>query len=324
MSKKKGEDALCIECKEKVTSKQYSVACCVCERWVHKDCGIDDDEYKLIDKIFKKKGSHFWSCDGCSLGLSKLQIIAHKNREEINTLKDKYEELNTAKEQQSADIQDAKEEISILKKDVSDLKSKDPVGNDNESVYKELDLRESKKMNLMFYKVPEQDSNLTAKEKKSIDETKIQEIIAEVGLTIDVEKDLKFVARVGVFSEDKVRPVTIGFRNVDTRDKVLTSAWMLGKSKTYHEISISPDLTKIQLSKEKELQQEAKDNNDALSGEDAKNYIWKLIGVRGQRQLKRVKKKEDPRPRTQSVRRTRQEMEGESDTEIGTRRKKQC
>ena len=86
MSKKKGEDALCIEYKEKVTSKQYSVACCVCERWVHKDCGIDDDKYKLIDKIFKKKGSHFWSCDGCSLGLSKLQIIAQLHISKVETM----------------------------------------------------------------------------------------------------------------------------------------------------------------------------------------------------------------------------------------------
>ena len=323
MSKRK-EDSLCIECKEKVTNKQHAVSCCVCDRWVHKDCGIDDDEYKLIDKIFKKKGSHFWSCDGCSRGLSKLQQIVSTNVREIATLKERCDDLDIAKDKHTTDIQDANDKISTLSTEVSDLKEKGLGDHKNDSVYHELDLKESKKANLMLYNVREQDNNLPAIQRKQSDENLVRNIIAETGIAINIESDLKFVARVGEYSDEKVRPVTVGFRNINNRDKVLISAWKLGKSKNHHEISISPDLTKIQLSKEKELQQEAKDKNEALTGDDAKNYIWKLIGVQGQRQLKKVKKKMDQRSRIHSVRRGRAEMEEDSDSEVETRSKKQC
>ena len=65
MAKGKKEEFLCLQCHQKVTENQHSVCCCICDRWIHKDCGLDDDEYKLIDKMFRKKGSHCWSCDGC-------------------------------------------------------------------------------------------------------------------------------------------------------------------------------------------------------------------------------------------------------------------
>ncbi len=50
MAKGKKEEFLCLQCHQKVTENQHSVCCCICDRWIHKDCGLDDDEYKLIKK----------------------------------------------------------------------------------------------------------------------------------------------------------------------------------------------------------------------------------------------------------------------------------
>ncbi len=330
MSKKK-EDALCIECKEKVTGKQYSVSCSICDRWLHKDCGLDDDEYKLIDKIFQKKGSHFWSCDGCSRGLSKLQQMVTSNKVEIDSLKLRVDSLETSDESQTADIAQAKKDIKLLTDDVGELKNSG--GGSKETVYSELDLREHKKFNIIIYGVPEQDENEQPSVKKSKDSSLVSEIFTDISVKVDMKNDVKFLARVGEFKNNKTRPITIGFRETNTRDKVLSSAWKLGKSRTNRQISISPDLTKIQLANDKKLREEVEAKNDSLSTEEAKNFVWKLVGIKGQRQMRKERIREtttrpDYRTRTNSMRRTREEMEEDDDLletrEDRPRGKKRC
>ena len=44
----------CGICKKEVKDNQGqgSLQCCVCERWIHKACGIPDHVYKLADEMF--------------------------------------------------------------------------------------------------------------------------------------------------------------------------------------------------------------------------------------------------------------------------------
>ena len=63
------------------------------------------------------------------------------------------------------------------------------------------------------------------------------------------------------------------------------------------------------------------------SSEEAKNYLWKLVGKKGQRKLRKTEKKKVniPRGRIGSVRRTREEMEEDSmDEDSNNARKKHC
>lgn len=325
------EKILCLDCKEVVADNQHSVECSICVRWIHKECLNDDDEYKLIQKIARKKGSHFWSCDGCSRGLGKLQQMVQVNQKEIATLKEAVDEIKTDNDLKATNIEDNKKNVSSLLKDVEDLK-KNSSENNCKSVVEEFELRNSKKANLVIFSLEEQDSTLDHLERKELDTETLADIFTTIKCNIDIDKDVKFVTRIGVYKENSQRPLTIGFHSEETKDLVLKSARQLARSK-YKHISISPDLTKMQMLKERELLAQAKVENDKLTPTEAKNYQWRLVGRKGQRQLRKVKKKDELEPttraRTGSVR-TRAEMEADdlptSNQEEGSshQSKKQC
>lgn len=323
----KKKDVLCLHCNEKVTERQYSVACSICDRWLHKDCGIDDDEYKLIDKISQRKGFHSWSCDGCSLGLTKLHKMIASNQKEIATLRKDVDTVTATAGSNEAKITSNKTEIDSLKADVETLKTQ-PSSSSSAEVLSELDLRESKRPNLMIFSLSEADSTLSNSDKKSFDIEQVEDICAAIDCKIDSTSDIKFIYRVGEKGSGS-RPLTVGFNNPEKKDKILKSAWKLGneKNEKLKHISLAPDLTVIQLKKEQELRLEAETKNKSLTEEEAKNYTWKLVGPRGNRMLRKVKKREatsPQRPRIRSVRRTRAEMEDQEETVEGNKSKKQC
>jgi len=311
----KKKETLCLQCKEKVTEKQYSVQCSICDRWIHKDCGLDDDEFKLIEKISSKTGSHFWSCEGCSLGLSKLHKIVAENGREISALKKDVSALQTENETQNSDINSNKDNIALVKADVEKMKESSSAVQ-SQTVFDELEQREAKKHNLMIFSLDEQDSELQPLERKDLDTETVMEIFHILGCKVDADNDIRFISRVGEYSSSKPRPLTIGFKAEDKKDKILKSAWKLAKS-IYKHISISPDLTKMQVEKEKELIGKAKDLNSKLTPEEAKNFYWKLVGKKGHRQIRKIWKQVEEnnenqhRQRIGSVRRSREEMEAD-------------
>lgn len=330
MAKGKKEEFLCLQCHQKVTENQHSVCCCICDRWIHKDCGLDDDEYKLIDKMFRKKGSHCWSCDGCSLGLSKLQKMIVNNTREINTLKQNVTDLENTRDKHREDIDSNTTKIQNLEKDVNDLKEREPAASSKEDFMDEIDLRESKKANLMIFSLPEPDSNLTNKDKKNADTETVVDIFSCLNVDVDSHADIKFIYRVGE-TGPKPRPLSVGFRSPQIKNIVLKNAWKLEKTQ-YKRISLAPDLTPLQLQKEKKMLAEANQKNQEMSDTDAKNYTWKLVGMRGHRMLRKVKINQQDNPmreRTASMRRTRSEMEegeeeGEGRVYNSKRNKRQC
>jgi hypothetical protein len=320
MAPRKKEEYFCLQCKLKVAENQFSVACSICDRWIHKDCGLDEDEYKLVDKMFQKKGFHCWSCDGCAKGLSKLHKMIVSNQREIASLREDVTEIQVTTDKNVNDIVTNAEGIDSLRKDVEELKSTENSGFNNEGVLEELDLRESKKANLMIFSIPEPDETLEPLLKKKADIQTMKDICASIDVNLNSESDIKFIYRVGELGE-KSRPLSLGFRNAGVRDRILKNAWKLNKSDEYKKISLAPDLTPLQLKKEKKLLAEAEEKNKELSDTDAKNYVWKLIGIRGNRILRKVKRTAQgtqKKTRTASVRRTRAEMEeGEVEEEEG-------
>ena len=88
----------------------------------------------------------------------------------------------------------------------------------------------------------------------------------------------------------------------------------------------------MSLKKEKKMLAEANQKNQEMSDTDAKNFTWKLVGIRGHRMLRKVKINQQDNPmreRTASMRRTRSEMEegeeeGEGRVNNSKRNKRQC
>ena len=62
----------------------------------------------------------------------------------------------------------------------------------------------------------------------------------------------------------------------------------------YKKISISPDLTRKQLEEEAELKEEVEKRNKLMkenNPEEAKHFVWKLAGLKGQRYLEKVEER---------------------------------
>lgn len=310
----------CLECKKNVDEGQPSVQCTICNRWIHKDCGLGDKLYNLILEVKESMGSHCWSCEGCSIGIAKMNKMVQNHDREIRELRKDVDDLKT---QQSA-TKDLDERVTTLSSDLESLKTQPK--SDNDAVFEEMRLRESKKLNVMIFGIDEPNPRLNDKAKKKVDEDVMLELFEELGSKLQMKDDIKFVARVGKAAT--TRPVVVGFRSQEARDKIMNSGWKLSKSTVFKNVSISPDLTARQVEEEKKLKKEAEARNEALIENDpdeAKNYTWKLVGVRGQRYIKKVenavnsqqqgKDRAPIRGRIPSHRRTRAEMEDEDNME---------
>lgn len=309
----------CLDCKNNVEETQASVQCTICSRWIHKDCGIGDRMYELILEVTESMGSHVWSCEGCSVGLAKLNKLVQNHDREIREIR---KDVDVLKSKQS-DTVDLNNRVESLVTDVKDLKAMPKT--DNDTVYEEIRLRESKRMNLMIFGINEPNTTLDDKAKRKLDEDVILDIFEELGYNLKMKDDIKFMSRLGKTS---TRPIVVGFRSQECRDKILNNTWKLSKSEEFKDISVNPDLTPKQLEEEKKLKLEAENRNEEMAEKEpevAKNFTWKLVGLRGQRLLRKVARGEEPvtnnyqqrsntrttftRARIPSQRRVRAEME---------------
>ena len=311
----------CILCQKQV---QDGISCSICNRWVHKDC-VDESIYKLVIEVHTKFGSHFWSCEGCSLGLTNLQKRVSAQETQIKELTSVVKVVQADNNQNKSNIAENKSNISDNKDRISKIeelvKESQQVDNNNQDAIKELDERARKQKNLILHGVTEQDENLSSDQRKKLDTDVITEIIQSSTLSsVEMKRDVKFIVRIGERKEGKKRPICIGFRNVITRDDVLDT---VNLEVSHPDYSLSPDLTKIQLTNERKLKDEAKKNNDELSEEDAKKYVWKPVGQYGHRKLIKSIIKPQRRERITSTKRTAEEMEETQDLATRSKTRKQ-
>ena len=82
------------------------------------------------------------------------------------------------------------------------------------------------------------------------------------------------------------------------KDRILENVKALNdldEGSQWRKVTIVPDLTKLQRKEEDDLCKEADDLNDRLSGEEAKNFMWRVVGRRGERRLVRTNKQREER-----------------------------
>lgn len=262
--------------------------------------------------MYAQTGTHFWACEGCSLGLKTLQqqVAAQDKRircleNTVNTVENSIDDVKKDTKKNEVEQMKTNARVDKVEKLVEDLKI-----NSEDDIYKELDERAAKQSNLIVFEVPEQSADLSPTERKSEDFKIVLKIIKATGYSSFSEKLLKFVVRIGAWKENSNRPICVGFRDQNDREKVLRNSKNISSS--YPDYFLSPDLTKAQITRDKKMREEAEQKNKELTSDDAKNYVWKVIGRYGQRKLLRVKKKEEedqpPRGRLHS-KRTASEME---------------
>jgi hypothetical protein len=152
------------------------------------------------------------------------------------------------------------------------------------SVYEEMRKRETRRLNVVFFGIPElNERGATGQEKLDWDKQSCFNVFN--ALEVDLgDKSIKFCRRVGE-KGDRPRPVVMGFWTEAERALLLRNVKRLEKT-MFSDISVAPDLTKIQREEEKEMQKEAERRTAQLSKEDkAKNLQWLVVGNRGEKRF---------------------------------------
>ena len=285
----------CLVCRENVGSG--SLACCVCQRWVHPNCiDLPQSVFEHFVQSTKIHGHHFWGCEGCTKGAHQLTL-------KVNAVEEKLKVVEKNSTKNTKDIEEIKERMDKYEQDKltegSDLRQdrEGIIAEAKQSWSTELRERESKRLNLVLHNVPEPPADLTAnKARKGMDEAALVNILGEIGVRVTGE-DIKFLVRPGPVSQEigrSPRPLLVGLRSPTIRESILDNAKKLKNSRNFSKVSIVPDLTKQQRKDDKALMDEADRRNEDLGDEEG-NFEWRCLGRKGERVLVKVKVHNDSR-----------------------------
>lgn len=206
-------------CCDKSFDQSSMIQCSICKSNYKNSCvNVSNTELKLING---KKGFE-WSCENCR-GFGN----------DIKALK--------------AIIMELKNDIKQLKEEKCS-KSK---GFDVEDVISEINERNKRKCNLIFFGIDEQDVDKSADVKANEDKKEVQNIVR--ALLPDINTDDIKTLRIGHYDVDKCRPIKISLPSEDLVHNVIRHAKNLKKKPKYKNISISFDRTKRQLEHYKDL-----------------------------------------------------------------------
>lgn len=293
----------CIVCNEKCKNGTSAIQCAMCDLWIHQKCAeMDNETYKLICNLVERGQDHFWSCKCCSNASRKLNKMVLALEKRVTTIESTVKTNTEIIGKVDEKVDKVAEEVATLRREDN---SKKVAADASDGVFKELSEREARKDNIIIYKLAEAPLAVkNGQNRKNSDVSILKEVFTVMSCDINIETDIKFIARAGEFT-DKVdespRPLIIGFRNSQKREELLNNVRKLSRSK-FKNISISTDLTTRQRKEDAQLRKEAEQKNEEMSEEEALNWEWVVVGQRGQRRL--IKRKRIPE--TQENQRKRQ------------------
>ena len=278
--------------KDWTINKQGTVRCQVCRLLIHKSCtDLDNDQFKLIFELDKKKKPYHWSCHSCGLAMERInasmldvQVRLAAVEGTCTALTGKVNELDE-KMNRVDEFNDKVENMVADIKKVKRVQDSQQAFHDSMS---EMDERELKRDNLVIHNLPEPNApTVSRKEGFEYDMGQIGAMCKEINIRFHNRDDVKFITRAGERQNGRPRPTIVGFRSSRFRDELLESAYKL-KNTRLHEVRIVPDLTKCQRDKEQALLDECERKNASLSSEDAASFLYKVVGRKGQKRLIRA------------------------------------
>ena len=273
----------CVECKSNCGRGKGdggSLECHVCERWVHSKCANVSPE---ILKYIKENSSISFTCEDCKAGAEKLN-------KRVRAMNQRMEEIEKEVSSNRKDIEAVGNKVedlsSISNKNTKDIKEL-PQSIEDSLLY-ELREREDRNGNLLFHNIAEANEDVrNGKARQEKDIKCLLEILDKIGVRLKVES-VKFSRRIGEKKEN-CRPLLIGFCSLETSKEILEKAKNLPTTR-YADIRIVPDLTKKQRGEEERMRREVLKRNSELDNDTAQNSEWKLVGPRGERRIRLVKK----------------------------------
>jgi hypothetical protein len=279
------------------------IQCTICEFWHHKKCitGMSNEYFQYLQDDLKESGNIMWLCEKCKVTTKKLLT----KMSQLTVRMDRVEERVTTNETKGAGYE---KEMEGVKKRLEEVEES---GNDakfTDSVFKEVKERESRQVNLVVHGLAEPPETIKdGRERAAADNSKVQELVDLIQAGVQVSEAIRYNKRLGAKKDHEARPLLLGFRCREDKDKILSKAPKLARAEEpWDRVNVVPDMTKRQRQEDKDVKEEAERKNNDMNEEEAKNWVFKVVGARGQRRMIRVKREEerlDHRGRTRSERR---------------------
>ena len=123
---------------------------------------------------------------------------------------------------------------------------------------------------------------------------KLQELADVINVAVKVEDAVKVARRLGAKKGGESQPLLLVFKNKQDREKILTNAPKLDKAgEPWKQVNIVVDLTQRQRKEDDEVKKEVEKKNSEMEENEAKNFIWKVVGSRGARRMMKVRREEE-------------------------------
>ena len=256
---------------------------------------MSDDLFKLICKMKDDKQAHCWQCPICAKAFKLMGQRVTKLERAIISVEESVDKNSAKIAEASSDIGAMNERLSVVEQNQASTTATvtEAAEQAEEAIYREMEEREAKKCNIVVHNMEEPgEQTVSAEERKKADLAQLKAMLQITGNRIDINKDVKFITRLGARSRDEVevdpRPLLVGLADQSLCSDILSSAKNLADSDMYY-ISIVPDLTAKQRQNEAKLRESVKSKNAERTEEEAQLWEWRLIGQKGRRRM--VKKR---------------------------------
>ena len=269
----------CLGCKEAFKRKDTCVMCQVCEEYTHPDCsGISKDLLKYLLDETNSGNCISWTCAHCK----KVGLVLNNK---VKALNKEFQEMKSTMQAMRNDHDKLEKEVVSVRTDCEENRrnitsSTKSVKND---IFCEIREREERKLNVIFYGVPEAGDDVKGKERKVFDQEWVQDVAYAVKVNLK-ETDVKFIKRIGEKKDENPdpRPILIGLKDAQIKSDLVSNSRSL-KDGEFDGIHIVPDLTKQQREEEAELVKEMHKRNAELDGD--LNSEWRVVGLKGEKRL---------------------------------------
>lgn len=310
MAPPRKKDYPCLKCSQHCKQGSKSVKCTLCDEWVHVDCvdEISDDMYRLLLAQEKTGGGCFWACVSCRNFASKFSKLGKELDKRLTAVEEKLEEKGKEIETVTTNVTKVTDRVDNLVKNQGKIQE-----NAAAAVFSEMRERDNRRSNLVVHGLSEPEATVTnTDERKEVDMEKFQVLCDKIECGVKVRESVRFAKRLGArpAQADQPRPLLLGLKEDGSRQKVLDNARKLADmEETWPDVSIVLDLTLMQRNEEQRLRKEAEKSNGEMSDEERKNWLYKVIGRRGERRVVKTSVEEEER-RTRGSNRARGSQRG--------------
>ena len=294
MPPKRKQDYPCLKCDVHVKSNAKAIQCYLCNQWLHKDCSdVTNEVYQFLKQQNDYQGGTFWACQAC-------RVVAIKFDKRMKELDKRIDEVEATANENKTDIKALQTDIVTIKESVANEKPDltKVQSATTSSVFNEISERDKRKLNIVVHGLDEAGKAIKdGKDRAAFDIGKLQELIDELDLELDAQDRelVRFAKRLGQPTDGATpRPLLVGLGSSEMVEEVTSVANKSLKTKPapWSGKSVVRDLTAMQRTEEKKLYTQADDLNKQLNADDAKKFIHKVVGPRGERRIAKLPRKQ--------------------------------